>query len=901
MKKIFTLAVLALLSAVSANAQSTLRKTWDFRQGFSAKTVNALMADQEEFGADKYWRNYESDATKADQQHFWCASKDAKNAQGYACTHNGGQEKTISELEGLTLGFSAAKKFVITYDGAQAPDETGNAPGGMVPYGKSYIWLNGKNETIKFNAEVGQTIRIAVESHAVNKSKLGEARGISLSASNGTLAPKFDGNPVPTYYTEYEWDLAGETGAVAELTIKSTNGCHIYYIIVGEGDDPNANKTQVSYITAGDATSESAYQALAADEQFVVTALDAASVTADILKNNKVTVISPLLPADNSAVAVVKEAMPFTPIVNLNADLYAAWGYGQVATGYAGGYIKNIKHSVFNGFVEGEDYQIVDERPAFFFSEGEYKAVRPNEYFASDDTLIVDASDETIAALHIHNEYHNAYIYMPYLANGATAATNKLLVNVVNAAVGSKSEITKTATPKIILEYKDMKTNIAMAMASSNLSKPHIYYTLDGSDPTIESAEYTEPLTVTQETVVKAVAIAEGYLLSDAAQVTAEIFAQPAAPTFAKVFNESETAVSLACSTEDADIWYNYSESNDTAKSMKYTEPLSIKIPVTLTAFAVVNGQVFSELTTERIVVKNAIVRQDQISAFDANAADWQNGGGSTVYYFSWGKNARGIYDTTAEPIGQDPETGDNIYPEYPYEYYAPITTDANGNTIVKGDWEIKSKGQVMIWQSLTTGADPGNAGGYNPETAGDILSYAKITSNDIQFGGKIGELYTGAIQSVKKFQAPFDIITIIGTAAGGENVGRMQLQVSTDSTAWTNVGEEMTTSTVKRLWKTYTRSYNGTDEVYVRLIQAGGGSSVQIYNIYIMNAGELSQALKAQYDEEYATGISTISNMGTNATKGIYNINGIRQNGLRRGLNIIVSEDGSVKKVMIK
>ena len=32
MKKIFTLAVLALLSAVSANAQSTLRKTWDFRQ-----------------------------------------------------------------------------------------------------------------------------------------------------------------------------------------------------------------------------------------------------------------------------------------------------------------------------------------------------------------------------------------------------------------------------------------------------------------------------------------------------------------------------------------------------------------------------------------------------------------------------------------------------------------------------------------------------------------------------------------------------------------------------------------------------------------------------------------------------------------------------------------------------
>ena len=53
MKKLFTLAMLALTCAVTASAQSTLRKTWDFREGFSAQTVNALKADQEEFGADK--------------------------------------------------------------------------------------------------------------------------------------------------------------------------------------------------------------------------------------------------------------------------------------------------------------------------------------------------------------------------------------------------------------------------------------------------------------------------------------------------------------------------------------------------------------------------------------------------------------------------------------------------------------------------------------------------------------------------------------------------------------------------------------------------------------------------------------------------------------------------------
>ena len=141
-----------------------------------------------------------------------------------------------------------------------------------------------------------------------------------------------------------------------------------------------------------------------------------------------------------------------------------------------------------------------------------------------------------------------------------------------------------------------------------------------------------------------------------------------------------------------------------------------------------------------------------------------------------------------------------------------------------------------------------------------------------------------------------------MGTAAGGDNVGRMQLQVSTDSLTWENVGEELTTSKVKRLWKTYTTSYNGTDEVYVRMTQAGGGASVQIYNMYILNAGENSLELKKQYDDEwqaFVDGIETVNYQSNKAMKAIYNLNGIRQNGLQRGLNIVVMGDGSVRKVI--
>lgn len=67
MNKTFTLAALGLLLAVSANAQK-VRKTWDFREGFSSATVANLYADMEQNGADgstAHWRDWEKDATQS--------------------------------------------------------------------------------------------------------------------------------------------------------------------------------------------------------------------------------------------------------------------------------------------------------------------------------------------------------------------------------------------------------------------------------------------------------------------------------------------------------------------------------------------------------------------------------------------------------------------------------------------------------------------------------------------------------------------------------------------------------------------------------------------------------------------------------------------------------------------
>lgn len=885
MKKLFTLAMLTLLGISSVNAQG-LRKTWDFRNGFSQKTINALKADQEEFGDTKYWRNYESDSGKADDQHFWNASPDFKNANNQACTHNGGTEKVIEELDGLKFTSStAAKKVVITYAGTQADNES--SPNGKFPYGTSYIWINGKTEKIEFDANCGQQIRIGVESHSNSQD-----RGINIASSNGSLTLE-SGNPTPTFFNECVWTLDGSPSDVSTITLTTTNGCHIYYIIVGEGDDPNANKTKVTYLTGGDATSEAAYQALVANDQLAVTAVKAGADAEIDLDQDQVFVISPSLPVEGGADMLKGALLNFYPVLNLNADIVKAMGYGETGAGEPFALITNLKSDLFTGFNLEEDYIEVDGLNGIVFEAEKLTGVKPGDFFSESDVLATNAEGD-LAYIMAHNLYHNAYIYLPQEAVGHA----KLLANAIDALKSSKSAIDQAPAPKITIDYKNLNTNITLAMASSSLPKAHIYYTLDGSEPTEASTEYTDVINVTAACTVKAVAIAEGYLLSAVASAEVAIFSQPAAPVISQNYEDGKTTVTLACETEGVDLWYNYAESNDTTRSMKYTEPITLTAPATLTTFAVAGGQVFSELTTGRVVVKNAVVRRDVIGHFDANTDEWgvnaSGGTGSTVYHFSWGKTATSIYDTTAEGQTSTDEEGNEIvvYPEKDYEYWVPSEGSA---------WELKSKGQVLIYQTMTPGSDVGNDAGYNPDTSGDIIDYTPISKQDIQFAGKIsGEPYTGAIQSRVKFQAPFNLVTYVGTAAGGDNVGKMMLQVSTDSLNWENVGDTLRTSTVKRLWKGYERNYEGTGEVYVRILQVGGGSSVQIYDIYVLNAGEQSAALKQQFDDEF-TGIENVTVKKAKAMEGIYNLNGIRQSGLKRGVNIIVFGDGSVKKVMVK
>ncbi len=899
MKKLFTLTAVLLISSMATFAQ-TVRKTWDFRDGWSATTIANLAAAMEQNGAtgnDSHWRNYEKDATAAGDPAYWRAANGSSvNSDGNAITTVDGNEIVISELEDLNVTGIKAKGFVICYNYSQSENES--SPSGMYPYGNSFVWLNGSSLKFTFTALKGDTLRMGLESH-----KNSEARGLNIAVDGETIAP-IDGNNTPTFYEDVTWVLPDDTPGVDDyttVTVTTTNGCHIYYIISGKGDATGSNLTNVSYIYSGTTDGDVAYATLTANEDLSVTAIDASTttLTTDQLIGYDVNVVSPDLPADNANVAVLKDAMPWTPMLNFNGNLYAAWGYGELAEGASNfGATSSASSKLFTDItlVSAEDAGLADGQSGIVFTNGTaVSGVKLGEYFADDDILATDISDASIVAIHAHNISHNGYLYLPYSAAALADAyqdndqTTTMINNAVSMLASSKADLSANAAPTFSMAYGNFQTTVTISNSRSDAA---IYYTTDGTDPTTSSTLYTEPFTVTEETTVKAIAQSEGYYASAVAETVVPIYEQAKGVTISVSEEDDASTLTLTTETEDGVIWYNFSASTDTTSSSKYTEPIVVRDHKTITAFVTSQLYVQSEPTVKEILVKNDKVYIDVASHFDANYSSVIS---NNTGFFSWGKSASDETVTTDSIIGTyfDEDGIEQI------QYYSYVRDDEVYVGHEGDEWCIKSKGQSVLWQNLSVGTNVGDVSAYNPATADDVDD--RITKYDVQFYKFISGQYNARIESTVKFQLPFTILTFLGNANSDTSVQRYTIDISTDGETW-ETADSIEVSVLKRLWAKYERLIEGTDEVYVRLAQVSGNSSGQCYDIYVLTEGEESLKREAELAEAYSTGISNVSSAAAKAEPtAIYNLCGHRIGAMQKGVNIVKMSDGTTRKVLVK
>ena len=876
MKKIFTLATLLVL-ALTVNAQETYRKSWDFTK-WSAATVANLKADAN-------WTNDEKgNGTKIegfvdDKQCAWEATATASD-EGYAVANG----VVISELSGLTYLKPAAKGLAIA---TASIDWVARDGANFGPYqSDQFLWLCSKNQNyfVIPHVELGTTIKMGIETHKYTSSR-GVTLYIGQDNSGTALADPVDaegttisgGNTAG--YADMTWTVPSDIEATyadgtVDICVRCNNGggMHIYYITVGDGGSQVEEAKKVAYLTGAttDLDADLAYIMLSADSRFDVTAVAAAeAVTLDSLINFDAVVIAPTVGV--AEVAIVKSIIPFIPVVNLSSAIYEPLGVGKaINTEITDLTIVDTQNAIFEG-MEAISY------------EGGIAAVELGNYFAND--LILAKAGENVA-IHAHNAGRNAYYYVP-AANMSEDVYTNLIPQTVLVAAKTKRAITAVGTPAISFKQENGQSIVSITAANSSA----IYYTLDGTDPTTTSTLYTEPFTLTEATTVKAFAIGDGYIDSEISTKEVTIAFKAVAPDMNVAYEQEKSIITLT-GEENTEIYFNFTNSDKKDESQKYEVPFEITDPASITIFAIGEGKLQSDALTTFVTVNKSQLRWDILAHMGGEKDEWSTVGSeesrSSKVNYIFGKSAKSMYTDEVENYETVKDSLGNVIKNVAGEDSVKTIYKKVEQMIVYNvseSWKVTSYGQAMTWESDGVITTVGTAG-RNPETAFDMIGVndsCGITNMFLNFKGKAsGEPYNATIQTAAKYAGPFDIIVYLCNGDKYGNYPKINVEYSADGETWTKI--DTLTTHAQRFIKRNKLSYEGTDEVFVRLAHIGGGSAGQVFDIYLMNEGEHSQAIKQQI----ATGIQAVQPEGAVVRTEVFNLGGSRMSNAGRGLQIV-------------
>jgi len=156
---------------------------------------------------------------------------------------------------------------------------------------------------------------------------------------------------------------------------------------------------------------------------------------------------------------------------------------------------------------------------------------------------------------------------------------------------------TPTSTPA---DGATFETSIQVSLTCAT-EDAEIRYTLDGTEPTTESALYAADIELTETTTVKARAYKVGMAASAVASATYTRLVPAATPTFDPADGttfETSIQVSLACATEDAEIRYTLDGTEPTTESALYAAAIELTATTTVKARAYKDGMTKSAITT---------------------------------------------------------------------------------------------------------------------------------------------------------------------------------------------------------------------------------------------------------------------------------------------------------------
>ncbi|MGB6689195.1 MAG: chitobiase/beta-hexosaminidase C-terminal domain-containing protein [Terracidiphilus sp.] len=162
-----------------------------------------------------------------------------------------------------------------------------------------------------------------------------------------------------------------------------------------------------------------------------------------------------------------------------------------------------------------------------------------------------------------------------------------------------------TATPVITPDGGTFSAGQSVKLSTATPSAT-IYYTLDGTTPTTASAQYTDPIAMSTDTTVKAIAGAPGYIQSAVSSAIFTFTGQTPPLTFrpaAGTYLAAQT-VTISDPNTKAKIYYTLDGSTPSASSKLYTDPFKVLVSETIKAVAIAPSLQNSNIGTAAYVIQ---------------------------------------------------------------------------------------------------------------------------------------------------------------------------------------------------------------------------------------------------------------------------------------------------------
>jgi hypothetical protein len=163
-----------------------------------------------------------------------------------------------------------------------------------------------------------------------------------------------------------------------------------------------------------------------------------------------------------------------------------------------------------------------------------------------------------------------------------------------------------TAAPVITPNGGTFSSPQSVTMSSTTNSSS-IYYTLDGSQPTTASTQYSGAITVSTNTTINAIATASGYAQSSETSATFTFSNQTPAVTFSPAAGTYATAQTVTISDTDASakIYYTTDGTTPSSSSNPYSTPIQVGMSETIKAVAIDPAMSNSNIGTAAYVIQN--------------------------------------------------------------------------------------------------------------------------------------------------------------------------------------------------------------------------------------------------------------------------------------------------------